>query len=258
MNLYRSFGNLMETWVTEDNRHSDSELYGYIDEDSPVPSSDPRTNLCSASLDSGVETASSDTSIPARSCFVSTDHAEIDPCIPERDSDELTPASTSQSPFLSSPAPSSSSSSSPRLCTSRAQEDSVLYQKVEQALKRTDSKCLKDKPEPITLEEVLRRRPCSSLLPKRHKSELVRDHRSQSFGPRRTVNPSVPIVQMSETWRRQSSISCDKQRSEVRYCSCYKPKSVQMFKYFIFMFLKAEEMQTLPHCVLFLLLCSLS
>lgn len=209
--------------MTEDNRCSDSEFLGYIDEHSPVPSSDPRTNLCSASLDSGVETASSDTSIPATSCFVSKDNAETDPCKPERDSYELTPASTSQSP-----APPSSSSSSPRLRTSRAQEDSALYQKVEQAVRRTDSKYLKDKPEPVTVEEVLRRRPCSSLLPKRHTSELVRGHRSQSFGSRRTVNPSVPIVQMSEMWRRQSSISCDRGRSEVRYCSCYKPKYVSV------------------------------
>lgn len=217
MNLYRSFGNLLETWVAEDNRCSDSELLGYIDEDSPVPSSDPRTNLCTASLDSGVETASVDTSIPATSCFVSTDNADIDPCIPERDSDELTPAASSPSPFLSSPAPSSSSSSSPRLCTSRAQEDSALYQNVEQSLERTDSKCLKDKPEPITVEEVLRRRPYSSLL---HTSELVRRHRSQSVGPRSTGEASVPIAQRYERWRRQSSISCDKQRSEVRYRLC--------------------------------------
>lgn len=215
MNLYRSFGNLMETWVTEANLASDSELLGNIDEDSPVPSSDARTNLCSESLDSGVETASSDTSLPAASCFVSTDNVGMDVFTPERDSDELTPASTSQSPFPLSPAPSSSSSSSPHLSSSRAQEDSTaLYLKVEQALQRTDSKYLKA--EPLTAEEVLRRRPRLSLLPKRHASDLVRGHRSQSFGQRSTVYSSASNVQMSQMWRRQSSMSCVKQRSEVR------------------------------------------
>ncbi|KAM9338531.1 uncharacterized protein ABDE67_018078 [Symphorus nematophorus] len=195
MNLYRSFGNLMEAWVTEGG--SDSEWLGNTDEDSPTPSSDVGTNLRSESVDSGVETASSDTSFPTTSCSVSTDNAEIDTFTPE------TPASTSQSPVFTSPPPSSSSS--------RAQEG--LHQSVEQALQRTDSKHLKDNPEPLTVDEVLRRRPRASFLPKRHTSEIVRGQRSDFFGLRWTVNPSMPMRQMC---RRPVSMNCGKQSAQTR------------------------------------------
>ncbi|KAK2819071.1 hypothetical protein Q5P01_024632 [Channa striata] len=215
MNLYRSFGNLMETWQVEENQCSDSELLGHIDEDSPTPSSGTRTNLCSESLDSGVETASSDTSIPVTTCFASKENAEIDAFLPEREGDRLTQASTSQSPVLASPAPSSSSSSSPHLCPSRPKDTSTgLHLEVGKTLEKTESVCVMDKPKPPTVEEVLRRQPRSSLPPKRHTSQLVRGQRSQSFGQWRTVNPSVPNRQMSEMWRRQSFMSCDQQRSE--------------------------------------------
>ncbi|GAA6216989.1 uncharacterized protein LOC108879277 isoform X1 [Lates japonicus] len=211
MNLYRSFGNLMEAWMNDGSLYSDSESLGNNDEGSPTPSSDMGTNLRSESVDSGVETASSDTSFAATSCFAS---ADIDAFTPEREGDGLTPASTSQSPVLSSPVLSSSSSSSPHLCPSRAQVGSpALHLKVEQALQRTDSKLQKNNPGPLTVEEVLRRRPRASPLPKRHTSELVRGQRSGSFGPRRTANP-VPVRQMSDMCRRPVSLSYDKQRSE--------------------------------------------
>ncbi|XP_040914690.1 uncharacterized protein si:dkey-106l3.7 [Toxotes jaculatrix] len=210
MNLYRSFGNLMEAWVAEGSLYSDSESLGNNDGDSPAPSSDMETNLRSDSVDSGVETASCDTSFPATSCS-----AEIDGFIPEIECEGLTSASTSQSPVLSSPVPSSSSSSSPRLCPSKPLESSIaLHPKVEQALQRTDSKHQKDKPGPLTVEEVLRRRPQASFLYKRHTSVLVRGRRSESFGPRKTANPPISIGQISEIWTRPRSVNCDKQRLE--------------------------------------------
>ncbi|XP_035524012.1 uncharacterized protein si:dkey-106l3.7 [Morone saxatilis] len=209
MNLYRSFGNLMEAWVSEGGQCSDSEWPGNNEEDSPTPSSDMGTNLRSESVDSGVETASSDFSFLATSCSISRDNAEIDTFTPEVEGDRLTPASTSQSPV-----PSLSSSSSLRLCPSRAQEGSAaLSQKLEEALQRTDSKHLKDKPEPLTVDEVLRRRPGASFLPKRHTSELVRGQRSESFSIRRTVKPSLPTRQLC---RRPMSMICNRQPAQTR------------------------------------------
>ncbi|CAK6959378.1 uncharacterized protein si:dkey-106l3.7 isoform X2 [Scomber scombrus] len=206
MNLYRSFGNLMEAWITERNSCSDSVWLENHEEDSPT-SSDMGTNLRSESVDSGVETASSDTSFPVTSSSISTDNAEID---------AFSPTSTSQSPLLSSPVPSSSSSSSPHLFSSRAQEGSTaLCLKVEQALQRTDCKRVKDNSEPVTVDVVLRRRPRASLLPKRHSSDLVRGQRSQRFGLRSTVNPSAPVRQMSEH-RRPMSTSFEKQPVQTR------------------------------------------
>lgn len=215
MNLYRSFGNLMEAWITERNPCSDSVWLENHEEDSST-SSDMGTNLRSESVDSGVETASSDTSFPVTSSSISTDNAEID---------AFSPTSTSQSPLLSSPVPSSSSSSSPHLFSSRAQEGSTaLCLKVEQALQRTDCRRVKDNSEPVTVDVVLRRQPLASFLPKRHSSDIVRGQRSQSFGLRSTVNPSVPVRQMSEH-RRPLSTSFEKQpvqtRSEVRYYLCH-------------------------------------
>ncbi|XP_071322306.1 uncharacterized protein [Trachinotus anak] len=215
MNLYKSFGNLMEAWITEGNLYSDSQSLGIHDEDSPTPSSDMETNLRSESVDSGVETASSDTSFPATSCSVSADNAEIDAFIPEREGDGLTSASTSQSPVFSSPVPSCSSSSSQYLCPSRPQDGSTtVHLKLELAVQRTDSKHQRDNPEPLTVEEVLRRQPQASSLPRRHTSGLVRGQRSESLVLRRTASPSAPTRQMSEMCRRPMSMSCDRQRPE--------------------------------------------
>lgn len=200
-----------------------------------MPSSDLGTNPRSESVDSGVETASSDTSFLATSCSVSTDNAETDTFAPGGEGGGLTPASVPHSPFFSSPVLPSSSSSSPRICPSRTQErSSALHNKVEQALRRSECQRLKDNPEPLTADVVLRRRPRASILPKRHTSALVRGQRSQSFDLRRPVNSSVPMRQMSDMCRRPTSLSFDKQpaqtRSEVRYCSCHKPNCVQVSK----------------------------
>ncbi|XP_051269314.1 uncharacterized protein si:dkey-106l3.7 [Dicentrarchus labrax] len=209
MNLYRSFGNLMEAWVSEGGQCSDPEWPENNEEDSPTPSSDMGTNLRSESVDSGVETASSNLSFLATSCSISRDNAEIDTFTPEGEDHRLTPASTSQSPV-----PSLSSSSSMRLCPSRAQGGyTALSQKLEEALQRTESKHLKDKPEPITVGEVLRRQPGASFLPKRHTSELVRGQRSASFSLSRTVNPSVPTRQLC---RRPMSMICNRQPAQTR------------------------------------------
>ncbi|XP_054875364.1 uncharacterized protein si:dkey-106l3.7 [Amphiprion ocellaris] len=204
MNLYRSFGNLMEAWLSEGNPPCpDSEWSGSNAEDSPTPSPE---NLRSESVDSGVETASCDMSSPA----ASPDNTEMDLFTPL-----LTPASTSQSPILLSPAPSSSSSSSPHLCLSRAEKNPTEALHSEQTLQRTDSRQPKENPKPLTVEEVLSRRPRASFLSKRQASELVRGQRSGSFGSRRTVKPSVPVRQMSEVCRRPlSALSYDKPRSE--------------------------------------------
>lgn len=220
MNLYRSFGNLMEAWVSEGSQCLN-------DDDPPTPSSDTG-NLRSESVDSGVETASSDASFPAISC--STDNTEIEIFTPEREDDSPTPASTSLSPVLSSPASSLSSYSSVRLCPSRAQEgSSILRQKVEQAILRTESKHLKEKPEPLTVDVVLRRRPRASFQPKQQTSGLVRGQRSESFGSRRTVDP---LVHTRQICRRPMSMSCVKpavqRRLEVRLC--HKPTCVRMSK----------------------------
>ncbi|XP_042365621.1 uncharacterized protein si:dkey-106l3.7 [Plectropomus leopardus] len=213
MNLYRSFGNLMEVWVVDGGQCLDTEWLENNGEDPPTPFSDVGTNLRSESVDSGVETASSVTSLPPTPCSISTDNAEIEAFTPERG---LTPASTSQSPVLSSPVLPSSSSSSPQLHPSRAQQSSPdLHLKVEQALQKTDSLRLKKNPEPLTVDEVLRRRPRASFLPKRHTSELVRGQRSESFSLRGTENPSALMRQMSDMCRRPVSMRCDTQtRSE--------------------------------------------
>ncbi|CAJ1070788.1 uncharacterized protein si:dkey-106l3.7 isoform X1 [Xyrichtys novacula] len=191
MNLYRSFGNLMEAWVTEGAQSLDSEWLGINDEDGASPSS----NLRSESVDSGVETASSETSFPSTSRSLSMDIAETD-------------ASTSQSPVLSSPGLSSSSSPSPHLHASRVQD--TFPEQLEQTSQKTDSKCLKTSSGLLTVEEVLRRRP------KRHTSELVRGQRSESFGPKRTVNPSAPTRQMSDVCKRPVSMNYDTRQAQTR------------------------------------------
>lgn len=187
MNLYRSFGNLMEAWLTEEGQCSYSELLGNNGDESPTPSSHIETNLRSESVDSGVETASSDTSFQATSSSASTDNTE---------GDGFTQAL--ESPIHSRPTPSSSFSSSPHLCPGRSKEGSTaLHQKVEQALTRTNSKYLKDNPEPLTADEVLRRQPRASFLPKRHASEVVRSHRTDRFDLKRMVNPLAPVRRLS-------------------------------------------------------------
>ncbi|KAK5851941.1 hypothetical protein PBY51_023453 [Eleginops maclovinus] len=211
MNLYRSFGNLMEAWVTEVGQGSDSSWLGNNYEDPSMRSSDMGTNIRTDSVDSGVETASSVTSLPATPSSVSAD--PTDSFTPERERD-----STSQSPILSFPVPPSSSSSSPHLRPSRAQESSTVLQlKVAQAIKKTDSKCLQNNPkELLTANVVLRQRPGASFVSKRPTSELLRGQRSGSFGHSRTANSSMPMRQFSESYRRPRSMNCLKPPMQTR------------------------------------------
>lgn len=212
----------MEAWLTEERQCSYSELLGNNDEDSIMPSSQMETTLRSESVDSGVETASSDTSFHATSPSVSTENTEIGTFTPEREGDGFTQAT--EPPVPSSPTSSSPFLSSPHVCPNSAQEDSAaLNQKVEQALQRTTSRLLKDHSEPLTADKVLKRQPWASLLPKRHTSEVVRCQRSDSFDLRRMINPSMPTRQMR---RRPMSMISDKlpsqRRLEVRLCLCHK------------------------------------
>lgn len=209
MNVYRSFGNLMEAWVNEGNLYADP----------PTPSSESGADFRSYSVDSGVETASSDTSFPVSSSFFLTENAEIETFTPEIQSHGFTPASTPQSPAPSSPVPSFSSppSLSPQLSLSQPLDGHhAMHLKMEETGQTSDSEPQKDSPRPLTVvEEVLRRRPRSSFLPKRHASELLK-------GPRRTAHPALFLKQISETVTRPRSVSCDQQTLEVRCSVCYK------------------------------------
>ncbi|XP_013859289.1 uncharacterized protein si:dkey-106l3.7 isoform X2 [Austrofundulus limnaeus] len=203
MNLYRSFGNLMETWVNEDRLSPQTQLLQDT-MDSLVPTSDMGINPRSESVDSGVELASCGTPCPASSSSAS---AEMDSLMLQ--SEGLILASMSQSPVLSSPVPSScSSSSSPCLCPSTAEEDPTsLRLKVERALRKADSKNWRSMDEPVV------RQPRASFLPKQHASELMRCSRSQSFDTRRRFDPSVLLKQMLDM--KQSFISTEGQSLEV-------------------------------------------
>ncbi|KAJ0057110.1 hypothetical protein NL108_002046 [Boleophthalmus pectinirostris] len=184
MNLYRSFGNLMEVWVTEGAPEPD--WLERNEEDPPSPSSDVDTNVRSESVDSGVETASSDISFPTTSVSV--------------DLDTFTPLA-SQSPVLSFPAPLSSTSSSPYLMPNRS--------KVEQALLRVES--FREKRQEAPVDDVVRRRPLSSLLPKRHTSDLARGQRPGSIVLRKASSSSPLVRQMSEAQRRPQSAIYDRE-----------------------------------------------
>lgn len=189
----------MEAWVTEDAQCSCSELLGSRDEPSPSPS----TNLRSESVDSGVEMASSDMSFHATCSSVSTDTTESDGFAADREASTRAPASS----VLSGPSPSGPFSP----CLPETQDrSSILQQKVEAALQRSNSKHLMDKP----AVEVRRR---DSRAQQRPASELLRGQRSDRFDLRRTFNPSEP---MRLTRHHRSSVASDRlafqRRLEVR------------------------------------------
>ncbi|KAL4004810.1 ectodysplasin-A [Sarotherodon galilaeus] len=216
MNLYKSFGNLMETWVTEEDTSPDSEWLQRNAKDPPTPSSEMETNGRSESVDSGVETASCDTCFRGTSSFAST----------EIEGEDLTPALTAQSPVFSSPKPTCCPSSSLLLCSSSARKDSTaLHLKLEQALQRTESMYSKGNSEPPAPEEMLSRRPQQSCSIKRHTSELVRGQRSDRLDQRRTVSPPVSIQPMSEMCTRTQSMISNRGTSEGFGCSELKELS---------------------------------
>ncbi|KAM9840990.1 uncharacterized protein ACBR49_014513 [Aulostomus maculatus] len=202
MNLYRSFGNLMEAWVAEQSPCSNSEWLRNDSEDSPT-APDTGANLRTESVDSGVETASSDTSFNATSCLVLTDNTEL--FTAEREGEGLPTSMAFERHLLFSPVPSSS-----HVCPPRAQgQGADLHQKLEEALQRTDSKRL-DNPE--AFDRVAKRRLQTSSQPNRHTWSLLRGQRSESFGPRRTIHPSMLTRQMSEMKKRPLSLNYDSQR----------------------------------------------
>lgn len=200
MNLYRSFGNLMETWVTEDDACPDSECLRRDAQDPPTPSSEMEATLRSESVDSGVETASCDTSTPAAFSSVSGDNTEM-----ERE--ELAPSLPWQSPVFFSPKPSFSSSSLPPLCPSRAEKVSTaLNSKLEQALQRVDSRYSKALSDQLQPQAVL----------KRHTSLVVSGQSSHRLGPRRTDSPPDSLQPLSGTCRRTLSVPSNRPQSQVR------------------------------------------
>uniref|UniRef100_G3PYX6 Si:dkey-106l3.7 n=2 Tax=Gasterosteus aculeatus TaxID=69293 RepID=G3PYX6_GASAC len=177
MNVYRSFGNLLESWVVDGSRYSDAACLGNNDGDPATSSSDAGTSLRPESVDSGVETASPVTSFPPTPSSASTDNAEREAC-------GLTPASTSRSPAPSS----SSSSSSPLLGAAGATR--------------------------VSVDEVLMRRPRASSGPTRRAPWVARGQRSRSFGAKRSANAPEPTTQTPQLRRRPMSAGCDLQAGQ--------------------------------------------
>lgn len=164
MNLYRSFGNLMEAWMIEGAQDSYSEpAVGSHDEDSHTPSSHVEAEHRWESLDSGVETSSSDVS-------------------------SSSPADNTEPPGGCCPAQASPSPPpSPPPSPSRSQVVLVsLQQRVEQALQRTSSQHQKEKQEPVTAAAVLRRLPRASPASRRSESF---DHRGSEVRVRTNARP---------------------------------------------------------------------
>ncbi|XP_011480164.1 uncharacterized protein LOC105355242 isoform X2 [Oryzias latipes] len=201
MNLYSSFGNLMEVWVHEDRTHLEPEGLENNVDDSPTPSSKIETNPCLESADSGVETASCDTPCS----ITSTDDAEFDLLTPQ--SEEPSPAPTSRSPVLFSPATSVSISSPTHLCHSKAKEGSTNL-KVEQVLQRSVSKNSK------YLNRMTSQRSQASYQATGQALERVQCQRSESMGQMKRANSPVTIIQKTEGHRRPVSFACDQVRSE--------------------------------------------
>ncbi|XP_019727524.1 uncharacterized protein LOC109517061 isoform X1 [Hippocampus comes] len=182
MNLYRSFGNLMEAWVAE--QHPDPELLEDISKDSPSRSSHSYSalekNVRTESVDSGVETASTDTFFPTSS--LSMDMAETDSFASGPGNDNHIPFSSDGSaslpPYLSPPALSQPTN------LRRVQGSVVFNQKLRQALQRSESRQV---PEPHAIDQ-------RDHTASRRRTSILR---SESFGSWETARPSVPAWQIS-------------------------------------------------------------
>lgn len=192
--------------MSEGSRCTHLELLLKDDEDPATPSSQMETNQRSESVDSGVETASSDVSFHATSSSSAAEQTEVDTVTPETEGDGFTQASQSSVPSC----PTSSLQPSPSLRPSGAEEDSTaLHQRLEQALLRTHSQHVKENKEPVTAEAVLRRQPRASSASKRHAPEAAKQQRSESFDLRGEVRaPSRPLR------RRPMSMIADKMPSQ--------------------------------------------
>ncbi|XP_061658019.1 uncharacterized protein si:dkey-106l3.7 [Syngnathoides biaculeatus] len=180
MNLYRNFGNLMEAWVAE--QSPDPQLLEDIPEASPTHSSFSSSgwekNVRTESVDSGVETASTDTFFATSS--LSTDMAEMDSFASGQGTEMAFSSMGSASlPRYWSP-PASSQPTSPR----RVQGSAVFNQKLKQALQRSESRRQSEAhASDQHFQTASRRRP--SIL------------RSESFGSCMTPNPSAPSFLVS-------------------------------------------------------------
>ncbi|XP_077594083.1 uncharacterized protein LOC144210987 [Stigmatopora nigra] len=133
MNLYKSFGSRMESWVAEQNPHHD--LLENIPEDSSMSSSWEK-NTRADSVDSGVETASTDTLFPASA--LSVDMSDVDSLASGLSYDNYKVLSTLGSASL--PAYSSPRALSQAATPGRGKGSSILNQKLRQALLRSESR----------------------------------------------------------------------------------------------------------------------
>ncbi|XP_077479725.1 uncharacterized protein LOC144091343 [Stigmatopora argus] len=135
MNLYKSFGSRMETWVAEQNPHHD--LLENIPEDSSTSSSWEK-NTRAESVDSGVETASTDTLFPASA--LSVDMSDVDSLASGLSYDNYKVLSSLGSASL--PAYSTPRALSQAASPGGGQGSSILNQKLKQALLRSESRRL--------------------------------------------------------------------------------------------------------------------
>lgn len=190
--MYRSFGNLMEAWVNEGARNSYSEpAAGSHDEDPQTPGSHVEAEQRWESLDSGVETCSSDVSSPS-------------------------PADNSEPPggrCLAQASPS------PPPSPGRAQGGPASpQQRVEQALQRTSSQHLKEKAEPLTAAAVLRRLPRASPASRRSESFELRgsEVRTRSNARPARRRPASMIVDKLPSQRKLEVRGHELERSDRR------------------------------------------
>ncbi|XP_051907608.1 uncharacterized protein si:dkey-106l3.7 isoform X2 [Hippocampus zosterae] len=188
MNLYRSFGNLMEAWVAE--QHPDPELLEDISKDSPSRSSHSYSalekNARTESVDSGVETASTDTFFPTSS--LSMDMAETDSFASGAGNDNHVPflsdGSASLPPYLSPPALSQPTD------LRRVQGSVVFNQKLRQALQRSESR---QGPEPHAIDQrdhTASRRRTSILRSESFGSWQISGVRKQILASRTRMGPT--------------------------------------------------------------------
>ncbi|XP_035628768.1 uncharacterized protein LOC118385656 [Oncorhynchus keta] len=215
MNLYMSFSNLLEIWVTEGgppNIISDrQEGLALEDKWEGGDSGHPLTLSGTTSMsksdvgaeDSGVEITSSEASLPSSSPSVSMCNTAIDPVSTSiREEDGLPSTSPPCSPVLSPPSFCSSSSLSLCLRT-RAQGHRelavVMHRKVEQALRRTDTSGRRQVLRHGGRDAVSRQQCHMASLPSTHSvtHNQRAGHRLGSAGLRRTVSLSVVDEQAS-------------------------------------------------------------
>ncbi|XP_076020276.1 uncharacterized protein LOC143011322 [Genypterus blacodes] len=197
MNVYRSFGCLLENWIAEGSLDLDSGWLGNSDEVSPTSFSDMDTTLNCESVDSGVETAGSVMSLPITCGSVSMDNTELDAMAADTELD--------RSPVLYDP--SSASCPSLNLLPNTPQETSTaLHLKLEQALQRTQPRRVWNGPECKAEGLEPPRRNRASWYLKRHISSVAKGQRSENLRMAKTASPVTSIRKISEPRRRPLSM----------------------------------------------------